>query len=180
MKAGRLHINGKKAADTGVNLSVMMSAVTFQMTWPGAPVIYYGDEAGLTGWTDPDNRRTYPWGNENYNLIEYHKTAVRLRREHEALKTGSLQYLCVGQGVLSYGRWNENEKLAVAVNNNSREVKIKLPVWKIGVCDNSMKMIVLTKNAGFECPDTGHAVREGYVTITMPPYSSCILIHNIR
>ena len=33
-----------------------------QMTWPGAPTIYYGDEAGVCGWTDPDSRRTYPWG----------------------------------------------------------------------------------------------------------------------
>jgi len=178
MKAGRLHINGKKAADTGVNLSVMMSAVTFQMTWPGAPVIYYGDEAGLTGWTDPDNRRTYPWGNENKDLIEYHKTAVKLRKEHEALKTGSLQYLYSSQGVLSYGRWNENEKLAVAINNNGREAKIKLPVWKTGASGGHMKMLVLTKNAGFTYPNTDHAVNNGYAAFAMPPYSSCVLIHS--
>ncbi len=36
-----------------------------QMTWPGAPTLYYGDEAGLCGWTDPDNRRPFPWGHEN-------------------------------------------------------------------------------------------------------------------
>ncbi len=39
-----------------------------QMTWPGAPTIYYGDEAGVCGWTDPDSRRTYPWGGENLEL----------------------------------------------------------------------------------------------------------------
>ncbi len=44
-----------------------------QMTWPGAPTIYYGDEAGVCGWTDPDNRRTYPWGNEDLELIEFHR-----------------------------------------------------------------------------------------------------------
>ena len=45
-----------------VNVAVMREAVVMQMTWPGAPTVYYGDEAGVCGFTDPDNRRTYPWG----------------------------------------------------------------------------------------------------------------------
>ena len=43
----------------------MREAVTVQMTWVGAPTVYYGDEAGVCGFTDPDNRRTYPWGRRN-------------------------------------------------------------------------------------------------------------------
>ena len=50
------------------NEAVMREAVIMQMTWVGAPTVYYGDEAGVCGFTDPDNRRTYPWGHENHKL----------------------------------------------------------------------------------------------------------------
>ena len=49
------------AAGAGIDKRVMELAVVIQMTWPGSPGIYYGDEAGQVGWTDPDSRRTYPW-----------------------------------------------------------------------------------------------------------------------
>ena len=54
-----------------------------QMTLPGAPTVYYGDEAGLTGWTDPDNRRTYPWGRENVDLIEFYKKAIKFHKKYD-------------------------------------------------------------------------------------------------
>ena len=54
----------------------MREAVVMQMTWPGAPTIYYGDEAGVCGFTDPDNRRTYPWGREDQQMLEFHRKAI--------------------------------------------------------------------------------------------------------
>ena len=57
---GRTSSMGPEMANHGVSKAVMKAAVVMQMTWPGAPTLYYGDEAGLCGWTDPDNRRTYP------------------------------------------------------------------------------------------------------------------------
>ena len=64
-----------------------------QMTWPGAPTLYYGDEAGLCGFTDPDNRRTYPWGKEDKMLIRFHRDMIRIHRENPALRTGSVKFL---------------------------------------------------------------------------------------
>lgn len=90
---GRTESLGPEAADHNVNKAVMRAAVMLQMTWPGAPTLYYGDEAGVTGWTDPDNRRTYPWGREDQALIEYHRQMIRIHKEHQALITGSLKYL---------------------------------------------------------------------------------------
>ena len=58
---GRVEHLGPEAANEYVNKAVMREAVVMQMTWVGAPTIYYGDEAGVCGFTDPDNRRTYPW-----------------------------------------------------------------------------------------------------------------------
>lgn len=64
---------GSDAAEENVRKAVFKEAVLLQMTWPGAPTIYYGDEAGVCGFTDPDNRRTYPWGAEDQELMEFHR-----------------------------------------------------------------------------------------------------------
>ena len=66
---GRTASLGPDAANHGVSKAVMKEAVVMHMTLPGAPTLYYGDEAGLCGWTDPDNRRTYPWGREDLELL---------------------------------------------------------------------------------------------------------------
>ena len=58
---GRIGTAGPEAADRGVGLRDA-GGRDDQMTWPGAPTVYYGDEAGVCGWTDPDSRRTYPRG----------------------------------------------------------------------------------------------------------------------
>mgnify|MGYP002224581700 FL=1 len=65
-KVGRAATLGTAAAEEGIKPAVFREAVVVQMTWPGAPTIYYGDEAGLCGFTDPDNRRTYPWGERGH------------------------------------------------------------------------------------------------------------------
>ena len=66
-------------------------ASVLQYSMPGVPVIYYGDEAGLEGGPDPDNRRTYPWGKEDKDLIAHYKALGRLRNASECLKKGSLR-----------------------------------------------------------------------------------------
>lgn len=89
--------------------------LTVQMTWIGAPTIYYGDETGVCGWTDPDNRRIYPWGNEDLELIGFHKEIIRI---HKNLRTGSLLFLNGAYGFISYGRFNRKDKIIIAVNNH--------------------------------------------------------------
>ena len=84
-KVGRAVNLGTQAASEGINRGVMKEAVVVQMTWPGAPTPYYGDEAGLCGFTDPDNRRTYPWGKEDKMLIRFHRDMIRIHRENPAL-----------------------------------------------------------------------------------------------
>ena len=64
-RVGRMNTLGSDAASQGIDKGVMREAVVMQMTWVGAPTVYYGDEAGVCGFTDPDNRRTYPWGKED-------------------------------------------------------------------------------------------------------------------
>ncbi len=82
-KAGRVAQLGTEAAEKDVNKAILREAVIMQMTWIGAPTIYYGDEAGLCGFTDPDNRRTFPWGNEDKELQAFHKEVIRIHKERE-------------------------------------------------------------------------------------------------
>ena len=90
---GRTNSHGPEAANNNVNKAVLREAVVIQMTWPGAPTVYYGDEAGVTGFTDPDNRRTYPWGREDKELIRFHKDMIAIHKKNREFLTGSLKYM---------------------------------------------------------------------------------------
>ena len=79
------------------------------MTWPGAPTVYYGDEAGVCGFTDPDNRRTYPWGQEDKELIDFHRAVIRMHKENEVLRTGSYKSLYSAYNVIAYGRFSKDD-----------------------------------------------------------------------
>lgn len=173
---GRTATMGPEAADQNVNKAVFREAVLMQMTWPGAPTLYYGDEAGLCGWTDPDNRRTYPWGKEDKNLIQYHKDLIRIHKEHEAFMKGSIKFLTGGKGYLSYGRFTEREKLVVAVNNGTEPVEMEIPVWELGVLDGtSMKQLILSYEDDYTLQEDTYDVKEGYIKITLPMHSGIIL-----
>jgi len=76
----------KKDKKQAIDLMKIYSAVLF--TFPGVPMIYYGDETCLEGEKDPDNRRTYPWGNENQEMIEFFSDLTKLRRDNAVLRTG--------------------------------------------------------------------------------------------
>jgi glycosidase len=92
-----------------------------QMTMPGAPTIYYGDEAGLTGDTDPDDRRPFPWGNEDLDLLDHYQTLISLRHEHSFLRTGSYDRLYThnDDGTYAYGRKDASGAAVVAVNRDT-------------------------------------------------------------
>ena len=100
-KVGRVSQHGTKGAEEGVNLAVMREAVVMQMTWVGAPTVYYGDEVGLCGFTDPDNRRTYPWGHEDQELLAFHKEMIRIHKTEKPLRKGSIKLLAAGKNLLA-------------------------------------------------------------------------------
>ncbi len=148
-----------------------------QMTWPGAPAIYYGDEAGVCGWTDPDNRRTYPWGNENLELIEFHRYMTELHRSLPALRVGSLKSLLAGDHLIAYGRFFNNCICAVAVSNHMNEQEVSIPVWQLGMKDGeTMSRVMLTYESGYNVGKISFAVEHGCVSVSMPPFSSVLLV----
>ncbi|MCL2352741.1 MAG: glycoside hydrolase family 13 protein [Firmicutes bacterium] len=176
MTPGRLHTLGARAAGQNVNPAVMMEAVVFQMTWPGCPAIYYGDEAGLCGWTDPDNRRPFPWGAEDKTLLRFHRDLIRVRKRFRAFRTGSLEYLYTNYGVLTYGRWDADERLVVALNNNPTAEVLRIPVWKIG-CSTRGKMetLICASGGGYALGGADYEISDGQVTLEMPPFGAALM-----
>ena len=178
--AGRLHTAGARAAEAGIDRAAMMAAVTMQFTWPGAPTIYYGDEAGLCGWTDPDNRRPYPWGKEDKGLIDFHKAIIAVHKAHPALKTGSIDFLHLGHGSLAYGRWITDSKgrknsVICAFNNNTSSISLEIPAWRVDTgLEASVTRVMLTSQSGFDISSVKHSISKGILAITLPPKSSAI------
>ena len=179
-KVGRTGSLGPDAANEGINKGVLKEAVVIQMTWPGAPTIYYGDEAGVCGWTDPDNRRTYPWGREDKDLINVHKELIRIHKDYQALKTGSIIFLGGGPMYLSYGRFDENDKIVVAVNNHNDTLTMDINVWQMGIEDNErLGRLILTTEEGYDLSAQVYQSQNGVLTLTLPAYSG-VIIKNIE
>ena len=106
-------------------------AATLMFTVPGAPCIYYGDEIGLEGRSDPDCRRAFPWDRRRWNhgLREFFQRLIRLRRDHPALRRGSFTRLEARDEVYAYGRGLGRDEWVVALNigRAARIVDISLP-----------------------------------------------------
>ena len=138
--------------------------------------VYYGDEAGLCGFTDPDNRRTYPWGNENQRLLAFHKEMIRIHKSYQALRTGSLKMLTWRENILSYGRFLNGERIIVIINNSSEREEVTVPVWEAEVpLQYRLRRLMYSYADDYitECEE--YIVKEGNVVVNMGAYSALIL-----
>ncbi|MGN0165626.1 MAG: glycoside hydrolase family 13 protein [Lachnospiraceae bacterium] len=173
---GRTSTMGPEAAEKDVNMGVFREAVVFQMTWPGAPTVYYGDEAGVCGWTDPDNRRTFPWGHENKECICFHKEMINIHKSYDALRSGSVKILFARKGIIAYGRFKGNEIFTVVFNNNEDEQEVTLPVWELGISNHELMVRLIYTNSEFYGLDAKlYTVVKGYVSLKMPKQSAIVL-----
>ena len=94
----------------------LLAASFLQYTLPGAPSLYYGDEAGMEGHKDPFNRRTYPWGSENQELLQHFCSLGALRKEHPALRIGDTAFFHAGDGKIGFCRTYQDSCLKIYVN----------------------------------------------------------------
>lgn len=175
-KVGRAEQLGTDAAGRGINKGVMKEAVVFQMTWPGAPTLYYGDEAGQVGFTDPDNRRTYPWGSEDMDLLNFHREMIRIHKEHEAFKTGSIQFVWGEYNFLCYARYNRREHFLVVLNNDAVSRTVEMVIWPVGLpkeCE--LEQIMYSHEGGFSTNPVTYEVKGGKLNITLTEFSAVVL-----
>lgn len=97
-----------------------MLASVLQYTLPGVPCVYYGDEAGMEGYEDPFNRRCYPWGSEDEEIIEHYKRLGALRKRAE-LNGGNLKINYASGGVIDFTR---GDSLRIVVNAGENEYEL--------------------------------------------------------
>ena len=175
-QAGRVQVLGAKAAEEGINKAVFAEAVVMQMFWPGAPTLYYGDEAGVCGFTDPDNRRTYPWGREDHELIAFHKEIIKIHKQYSVFKTGSVLRLGADYQFLAYARFNKKDCMVVVINNRSGEISKELSVWEAGIKDGMyLERIFLSYEDGFTMKPHWYEVKGGMAQIQLSSHSALIL-----
>ena len=94
--------------------------------FPGSPTVYYGDEAGMEGFEDPFNRRTFPWGREDSELMGWFSRLGHLRKQSQALRQGDIHYR-VGKGpVLAFTRTHGEETILAVFNTGSEEATLRL------------------------------------------------------
>ena len=175
---GRVENLGTKAASEGINVAVMREAVVMQMTWIGAPTVYYGDEAGVCGFTDPDNRRTYPWGQEDQELLDFHKEMIRIHKKYSLLRTGSLRMLHWESNVLAYARFEGDEQIVVIVNNSKDVKEIVVPVWMAEVpMKGHMRSLIFSHEKGYTTEPDDYIVENGDVVLNLGKHSAIVLKH---
>lgn len=173
---GRVAQLGSKAAEEGINLAVMREAVAVQMTWVGAPTVYYGDEAGVCGFTDPDSRRTYPWGQESRELVEFHKEMIRIHKREKPLRTGSLKMLSWSSNVLAYARFQEGEQIIVVLNNSKELKEVTIPVWQAEVpMKGKMERLMYSWEKSYTTERDIYLVEDGETVVNMGKHSVLIM-----
>ena len=96
----------------------LLMASFLQYTLPGSPSLYYADEALMEGYKDPFNRRTYPWGREDWEMLAHFKRLGKLRKDHPALRLGDIRFFQAGDKHLGYTRSYQGKTYKVYANRS--------------------------------------------------------------
>ncbi len=151
----------------------LLLGVFIQMTFPGAPALYYGDEVGVTGGEDPFNRATYPWadkgGKPDLGMLAEYKKLIKLRQDHPVLRNGSFGApLYIDDNVIAFAR-RDGDKGAISATNNStlpKKVMLKLP-------DDMKAKIFVDAITGVQLQ-----TKNDSLTLTLPALSGVLLINH--
>jgi neopullulanase len=111
--------------------SALQLATLFQMTYPGAPSIYYGDEIGMAGGHDPLNRGAFPWDKPqswDTDLLHTFQRYIALRHARPALRRGSFRFLLARGGALAYARQLGDETLVIVINASKDPLRVDVPL----------------------------------------------------
>ena len=109
-------------------------ALLATMTLPGAPCIYYGDEVGMQGKHDPDNRRAFPWDHSTWDheLLEYCRAVIALRHERPSLRHGEFRMLAAKDHAVAYGRLADADGALVLMNAGDAAARLTVPIDGFG------------------------------------------------
>lgn len=136
---------------------LLKQAAILQYTLPGFPSLYYGDEAGLSGFADPWNRRCFPWGKEDQELTHFFRQLGALRKDHPEALSSPLYFIYLSDQSVAYTRGS----LMTVVNRSGLPLTLTLSAGPCLIC-------------------TGGEPRIGLKELTVPPYTAAVLqIQNV-
>ena len=161
-----------------IALKRLKLAALIQFASPGVPCLYYGDEAGVEGHSDPQNRRAYPWGKEEQELVEWYRRLSELRRSEPVLRTGRWVPLQAGPDIFAFGRCTVEGRdalgelmpdAAALVFVNRSGVAAAWTVDVSEVCTGPLREM-LGEGTALYVPDA-----QGLLQIELQPYSAIVL-----
>jgi len=155
----------------GDDLAKTELAMIFQFTYVGTPTIYYGDEYGMQGANDPDNRRTFDWSKATLSdpPVALAHQLITIRDTYPALRTGSFMTLLTddAEDVYAYGRFDAEHRIAVVLNANAAPQSVTVPVGELSMTNGSTVRDLLAGGV--------YTVEQGAVTVNVPADSGVIL-----
>ncbi|MGB1320959.1 MAG: maltodextrin glucosidase [Vibrio gallaecicus] len=127
----------------GSDVARQKIALMFLMTYVGAPCLYYGTEVGLEGGQDPDNRRSFPWGEEKQSpWFKITQSLVQIRKQNPSLQVGSFVELYCDQETLVFARSLGHEHTISVINLADKEKVVSIPFWKLGIEAGQLKALI--------------------------------------
>lgn len=148
-------------AQRQIGLERLRLAALILFTFPGAPTVYYGDEAAMEGWEDPFNRAGYPWAQEDTDLKAHFAELARFRRSFPALQAGVLHWIWTSGPLLIFARELDGQLLTTVVNAADVSQALLLP-WSAPPARDLLtgQRFIPTDNA---------------ISLTLPPRSGLLL-----
>ena len=160
-RVGRIE-EDKDEAGLGVDFALFRLGAMLLFTWPGAPTLFYGDEVGVYGWTEPDCRRPFPWGEEDMELLDYHRYLVLYHKTHPSLRNGALMLLDAGRDYVIYARGAEKEVALIVLYTGEEECTLSIPVWRASVTDHKeIRRVLRTDQNGYNTGQTKRFASKG-------------------
>jgi cyclomaltodextrinase len=147
-------------------------AYLFLLTYPGAPGIYYGDEIGLTGGSDPECRRAFPWEESSWNatLRQWIRELIWTRKESIALRQGKMLFLTTSKNCLAYARVEQQDFVIIVMNISDQALNAEVDVTPIDIIDGLILRNVLN-------PDIVK-VDKNKILLNLPAWSGANLVPN--
>lgn len=161
---------------TAEAIAKMKLVPLIQMTYPGAPTIYYGDEMGMPGADDPDDRRGTYWGKGNKELVEWYAKLANIRHTYSVLRTGNIAPITITDSnkddVMAYTRKDSTDSSVIVVNRKTSEVSgLQLDVKSIP--DGTILTNALNSSEKY-------TVSSGKITVNVPKQLGIILVTNYK
>ena len=157
----------------GEDKNALRLSVLFQMTMPGAPCIYYGDEVGLSAGGDPYCRGAFPWQDESswdHDLLAFYQAATTLRHSHPVLRTGAFRFIYADGKVMAFCRRLDDQNAVVVFNAGREPAQVQIPVPDQD--GNTLTRV-------WPVQEKRHApVEAGVLNLTLPPQEAAVLVAN--